>query len=118
MKTHSLANSEFKLENLLQSLPDKREELLPYVAKVKQYSSECGCSLGGKFLLASLALCVARFLVFTPLGFTNLLRQFLFAVLFVFVSSIVGKFVGISLAKVRLARLYRCLNAKYGLEGE
>jgi hypothetical protein len=110
--------SHIKIENLLNSLPDEREELLPYVAKVKQYSSECGCSLGGKFLLASLALCVARFLLVTPVGFPNLLKQFLLAILFIFFSSIAGKLIGIGLAKIQLAGLYRHLNAKYGLEGE
>ena len=107
-----------QLETLLNSLPDRREELLPHVAKVKQYSSECGCSLGGKFLVAALALCVVRFVFFTPVGFSNLLRQFFLAILFIFLSSIVGKFTGIGLAKIRLAGLYRHLNAKYGPEGE
>ena len=113
-----MKRADFKIENLLDSLPDKRDELLPYVAKVKKYSSECGCSLGGKFLLISIALCLVRFFLVPPLGFASLLKQASIGIPFVFISSIAGKLIGISLAKINLALIHRDLIAKYGLEGE
>lgn len=105
------------LDYLLQTRPDKREELLPYVAKVKQYSNECGCSLGGKFLGAAFLLCALRFLLAGPAAFRNPARQFLFAILFVFFASMAGKLIGIGLAKLRLAHLHRQLIQRYGLKG-
>lgn len=113
-----MKNSRSTLDNLLTSLPHRRDELLPYVAEVKKYSSECGCSLGGKFLIASAALWALRWIFFTPHSSANVLKQILLGILFVFCSSILGKLAGITVAKIRLALLYQHLRFKYGLEGE
>jgi hypothetical protein len=106
------------LDNLLSSLPDRRDELLPYVADVKKYSSECGCSLGGKFLIASAALWALRWILFIPHSPANLFKQLVLGILFIFCSSILGKLTGITVAKIRLALLYRHLRFMYRLEGE
>lgn len=107
-----MKKSSFVIENLLISFPRDREEILHHADNMRKYSSECGCSLGALFLAASLA-AYALYLFFWDLSAAHLPRDILWGMLFIFVSSIVGKLIGIGIARIRLALLYRYLSTKY-----
>jgi hypothetical protein len=108
----------FKIENMLNSFPNDREEILQYVDRAKKYSSECGCSLGAKFLIASIGIFIFYFFHSNDFGIANLLKEILLGILFIFTSSIVGKLTGIGIARMRLALLSKYLISKYHISGE
>jgi hypothetical protein len=108
----------FKIENLLNSFPNDREEIFLYMDKVKKYSSECGCSMGAKFLMVSIGIFLIYFFRSNDFGVANLLKEFLLGILFIFTSSIIGKLIGIGIARLRLVLLSKYLIRKYRVLGE
>jgi|SRR5882762_2662021 len=113
-----MKKTRFKIENLLNSLPNDREEILPYIDRVKKYSHECGCSLGAKFLVASIGIFLIYFFHANDFAIANLLKQIFLGILFIFTSSIAGKLIGIGIARIRLALLCKYLIGKYHLPGK
>jgi len=108
----------FKIDTLLNSFPNDREEILLYVDRVMKYRYERGCSLGAKFLLAAIGIFLIYFFHSHDFGLANLLKEIPLGLLFIFTSSIIGKLIGIGIARLRLALLYRYLIGKYHLLGE
>ncbi len=113
----SMHKARHTLEGLLHSFPEERESLRPYVDRAKAYSNECGCSMGGAFLLGSLGLLILYCFLFNGFGRGNLLTDALWGTAFVFSAGIVGKLTGIGIARIRLALLYRHLVVKYQMKG-
>jgi hypothetical protein len=111
-----MSRATLALEQLLRSHPEERESLRPYVDRAKAYSNECGCSMGGAFLVASLGVLVYGVLS-GQLSRTDLAGTILEGAAFVFAAGIVGKLVGIGIARIRLQRMYRELTARYFVEG-
>jgi hypothetical protein len=74
--------------------------------------------MGAKFMLASFGIVGIYFVFFSEFIFPNVLVDILFGLLIIFISSAVGKIIGIGLAKLRLAQLYKSLQARYPLRGE
>lgn len=107
----------FKIENLLQAFPDNRQELLPYIDRAKDYSSECGCSMGAKFTIASLILFLVYFIRFHDPAFLIAVGQIVGGMVFIIVASGVGKWIGINIAKIRLKLLYRQLMVQFPVQG-
>jgi hypothetical protein len=105
------------LERLWQDLPDARETLRPYVEKGKSFRNECGCVMGGVFLIVALATLIADNLFCHRISGRGLLASALRESAFVFGTSMVGKTIGIGVARMRLALLYRELRIRYGIEG-
>jgi hypothetical protein len=91
--------------------------LRPYVERAAAYSNECGCGMGGAFLIGSIGVLFLYGFFFKGFGGDNLLTEALCGIAFVFTASIVGKLTGIGIARIRLALLYRHLRVKYELEG-
>lgn len=106
------------LERLLRSFPEERESLRPYVDRATSYGNECGCSMGGAFLVVSLALVILYVFLFNKLDKANLIADVVLGTAFVFIAGIVGKLAGIFIARIRLAMLYRHLRIRYRVEGE
>ncbi len=113
----SIYKARHTLERLLHSFPEERESLRPYVDRAKAYSNECGCSMGGAFMVGSLGLLILYGLLFNGFGRGNLLTDALWGTAFVFGAGIVGKLTGIGIARIRLAMLYRHLRIRYHMEG-
>ena len=103
------------LDRLLHSFPEERENLRPYVDRAKAYSNECGCTMGGAFSVAALALVIVHFLL-NGLFKGSVLSEIVWGTTFVFGASIVGKTLGITIARIRLALLYRQLQTLYQVE--
>jgi len=108
----------FKIENLLSSFPNDRQEIHLHVDRLKKYKDECGCSMGAKFLIASMGIFIIYFFHSHHFGIVDLLQQILLGIFSIFTSSIVGKIIGIGIARIRLALLYKHLFAKYPISGE
>ena len=76
--------------------------------RIARLANECGCAMGGTFLAIAVTTSIAYFLVAGEPG----LRSGLLAIGFVFVASMVGKFVGLGVARIRLLWLHRVLTAR------
>ena len=111
MSTHSRHGAANYLDHLLRSGMD-RQQLVPYVDRVEKLQSECGCAMSGAFasvaLLVAIAAGVARYsTVESPV------RSVCLALLAVFVAGLLGKGIGISIARIRLWLLYREMKHVY-----
>ena len=106
------------LERLWQTLPDERENLRPYVEKAKSYRNECGCELGGVFLVGALAFLLFDIIFIHRISGGGWLAGTLHGSAFVLGTSILGKAIGIGVARMRLAMVYRGLRNRYRIVGE
>jgi hypothetical protein len=105
------------LERLLSSRPDQREALRFYIQRAKALRNECGCAMGGAFLIGSIGLLIIYHLFLRDIGRMSLLTEVLAGVAFVVSAGMIGKVVGIGIARVRLAILYRGLRVRCRTEG-
>lgn len=101
------------IEQVLQALPADGEERRIRLARARAYAAECGCSLAGVFLLLSAALVALYGIISGSLSRADALV----GTLVVFGASIVGKLLGIGVARLRLALLARYIIARYRSEG-
>jgi hypothetical protein len=113
-----MTNYTFNLPRALNAYPDHTTHILQETERIKQLRDECGCLMGAKFMLASFGIVGIYFVFFSEFIFPNVLVDILFGLLIIFISSAVGKIIGIGLAKLRLAQLYKSLQARYPLRGE
>lgn len=89
-------------------LPDGDPWTAEIRSRIARLASECGCTMGGIFLAAAMAAAVAYFVITAALDFGSMLL----AIGFVFGASVVGKFVGLGVARIRLLLLRRALSAR------
>lgn len=108
----------FNLEKILDAHPNQRAEILPSLHKANQYSTDCGCAMGARFLGASFLFFAISFVSAHNFEFVNILKQIGLGLLLIFAASIAGKLVGIGIAKIRLRLLYRQLAARYPISEE
>ena len=107
-----MKNTTVKIGNLLNSFPTDREERSRYLENAKQYSTECGCSLGAKFLATSFGVFMIYVFLSNDFGIASLVKYILLGTVFVFTSGIAGKLIGIGVARIKLVLLYRDLVGK------
>jgi hypothetical protein len=112
-----LAGEQDILERLLRSRPEARNRLLPYVRRAKTFHNECGCAMSGAFLVAALSLAFIHRLYWRNPFQAGVLAQLAVYVAFVLAAGFVGKLVGISVARIRLALLYRDLRNRFPIDG-
>jgi hypothetical protein len=105
------------IDQLFHSSPEAREWLGPYMKRIETYSHECGCSMGASFLVAALGLVLVHCFLAKDSCRTNMFTDALRGIVFVFFASVAGKLLGILLARVRLALLYRYLITEFRIEG-
>lgn len=108
-----MSKRKYQIEKILQSIPNDDETKIRYVKKIKKYSNECGCSWGANFLMASLAGTIGYLLFYYDWRQGNHAKLILIATLSVFISSGVGKLIGIGIAKIKLQLLYKSLINQY-----
>ena|ERR1700741_3508551 len=104
------------LERLWQALPNERDALRPYVEKAKAYRNECGCIMGGAFFIGALAFLICDFLFFHQMVGGSWVVATLRGAAFVLSASMLGKAIGIGIARIRLALIYRELRLRYRIE--
>jgi hypothetical protein len=107
---------ETTLERLLRLFPDERVRLRPYVDRAKTFQNECGCAMSGFFMTGSLV----ALTLYGLLGHrsSHLTRDVPVAVALVFGAGVLGKVVGVVIARLRLTLLYRRLRVEYSSEGD
>jgi hypothetical protein len=108
-----MSEAENAIERLQRAFPEERESLRPYSERAKAYSNECGCAMGGAFLVGSLALLILYGFFFNRFGRAGLIAYVFLGTAFVFGAGMAGKLAGIGVARIRLAMLYRHLRVKY-----
>lgn len=86
-------------------LPDTDPSKATDRARIARLGNECGCAMGGAFLIAASLLFAGYAVVFGELG----VRLVVFGVVFVFVASMLGKLIGILIAIARLGVIRRGL---------
>jgi hypothetical protein len=97
-----------EIDQLVGQLALESSERLDVKARMARYNRECGCSLGGLFMVAAL-LAAPAYIVVTAdfsIGAAGA------AIAFVFVSSLLGKALGLAVASVRLEMLRRSLSRR------
>jgi len=108
-----LKNIKKDVNSVLSAIPDSEIDRDYYVGKIKKYSTECGCSMGAVFLFAAAG--ISLYWLFIHVGWKNIhLLNFLWqGCLFVFLSALLGKALGITIARIKLRMLYYSLIKKY-----
>ena len=112
----STRNAAF-LERLWHALPNERDRLQPYVEKAKAYRNECGCVMGGVFFIGAFGLLIIDGLFSHQITDGGWVAATLRGAAFVFVASLLGKAIGIGIARLRLALTYRELRIRFRIEG-
>lgn len=108
-----MSRNESVLDQLLRSRPHDRERLLPYVAHAKALHGECGCGLGGAFATAALLAVAVDRLLFRIVVHGGVIPTLLRAAAIVLAAGLAGKLIGIGIARLRLALLYRHLRIRF-----
>jgi hypothetical protein len=101
------------LERLWRRLPHERENLRPHIEKARSYRNECGCAMGGVFLIAALVLVTLDGVFFHRLSGRGWFTEALRGSAVVFGAGIFGKAIGIGFARTRLALVYRTVRIRY-----
>jgi hypothetical protein len=94
-----------RADALARLLPDTDPGKATARASIARLGSECGCAMGGAFLIAAFLIAAAYAVFFGDLG----VRLVLLGVVFVFVTSMLGKLTGVLIAVARLAVIRRRL---------
>jgi hypothetical protein len=116
-KATSAAGGGEILDGLLAARPDQRDALRSYVQRAKALRNECGCAMSGAFLTAAIVVFITQFVFFRNVHRMPLLGEVPAGVAFVFVAGLIGKALGVGVARLRLALLYRGLRIRYRGEG-
>jgi hypothetical protein len=103
-----MARTSAAIEELMAQLvlgPSERSEVQVRMAR---YNRECGCALGGVFMVAALLTVLVYIVVTASLS----IGVFGIGIAFVLVSSLTGKVLGLVMASVRLELLRRTLSRR------
>ena len=103
-----------RADALASLLPDTDAGKATTRACIARLGNECGCAMGGSFLVAASLLAAAYPVFFGELG----VRLVVLAVGFVFVTSMLGKLTGILIAVARLAVIRRRLRGQVAIVGD
>ena len=105
------------LERLWRTLPDDRERLRPFVERAKVHRNDCGCAMGGVFLVGAVVLLIIDVLFFHIVGGRDWVMVALLGAGFAFAAGFLGKLVGLAIARMRLGLVYRELRVRYDIQG-
>ena len=89
-----------------------RQRLAPYVLRAKKLHAECGCALSGAFASIALITLVAAAIVWHA-SVESPIRAALLALAVIFLAGLLGKGLGISIARIRLRLLYQEIEHVY-----
>ena len=81
-----------------------------------RYRTECGCAMGGAFLVAALVGWIAHVIEEGHFDAGHLVRQMLVGALIVITCSIAGKGIGIGIARLRYVVICRRIHRLYRME--
>ena len=105
------------LSHLWATLPAERETLRVYVERAKAYRNDCGCAVGGICVVATLAMLILYGFVYRRFDVEHWLLETISATVCLFGAGLLGKMMGIGLARIRLILLGRDLRNRYPVRG-
>ena len=105
------------LRHLWVAFPAEHETLRVYGNRAKSYRNDCGCAMGGVFVVITLAVLILYGFVYHLFDLRHLLHDAVSAVACLFSAAILGKLVGIGIARTRLVLLGRELLRRYSSWG-
>jgi hypothetical protein len=103
------------LNRLIELFPDDREQLVAVANRAARLSQACGCTEGAIAMTIALAIAGLYYLWAGRSG-GGVRISALWALPFVLAASGIGKLIGIGVARLRLAVIYRRVYAKYDPE--
>ncbi|MBA4407611.1 hypothetical protein C0389_10080 [bacterium] len=89
-----------------------QEENFKYNEQINKYRNACGCETGSVFLTIASVVCIIGIVSNFSFFEFSFLHKVLFSVVFIFIFSIIGKLVGLFIAKIKLYRLLKNLKKK------
>lgn len=84
-----------------------------FVRKLKTYKNECGCKLGGIFAISAIIICLSYALLFHPISVFAGIELIFWSAIVVMAAGLVGKGIGIGVARLKLTALYRTVLRLY-----
>jgi len=101
------------INRLIELFPDDREQLVAAADRAARLSHACGCAEGAIAMTIAMILAAAYY-AWPGRGASGAMRvSVLWAIPFILTAAALGKLIGIGVAKLRLALIYRRLYAKY-----
>jgi hypothetical protein len=107
-RRRSMARTSVAIDQLVGQLALESSERSDVQARMARYNRECGCSLGGLFMVAALLAAFAYIVVSADFSIGAAGA----GIAFVIVSSLLGKALGLAVASVRLEMLRRSLSRR------
>lgn len=104
-RTITLASS---VDALAAQLPDGDPRKAEFRSRTATLAQECGCTMGGVFFVGASVLAVASFIAAGQLS----IGSGLLSIGFVFAAALLGKLVGLGLARIRLLALRHALTTR------
>lgn len=101
------------LSYLWLSLPTERKNLRIYLDRAKSYRNDCGCAMGGIFIVGTLAVLLIYGFVYRNYNDGHWFLQLIFAAACLFAAALLGKMTGIGIARLKLIFLGRELRRRY-----
>src|SRR5690242_8898722 len=105
------------IERMWNESPEERGNLWRYTERLTAYANDCGCSLGGAFMVSATVGVAIYALCFDGLRHATF-TDWLLAVALIMVVTLTGKGIGIGIARLRLRLLYREIRTKYHAGGQ
>jgi hypothetical protein len=90
------------------------DELVSWQTKLNSFVNECGCSLGAKFMLGFVTIYLAIIVVWPNLIAETLLYKILIGFAILISGAIIGKVMGITMAKINFRK--SCKQLMMGLD--
>lgn len=86
--------------------------------KLEKYRDDCGCGMGALFFIASIVFYLSYLLFIPNVDGIGSVRATVIGVVIAFISSIIGKSIGIGIARIRYTLLIRSIKTRRRLQGE
>jgi hypothetical protein len=101
------------INRLIELFPDDRDQLVAAADRAARLSHDCGCTQGAIAMTIAIALAAAYYAWPGQRASGAMRISALWALPFVITAAGLGKLIGIGVARLRLALIYRRLYAKY-----
>ncbi len=112
-KNHMAFLIKYRIDKILEGIPNDNEEKIKYIIKIKKYSNECGCAWGANFLMISVLGLIVYLLFYYNWSNVNPFKLGLTSMISIFICACTGKMIGIAIAKIKLNLLYKLLINTY-----
>gem|GEM_PF-3782783 len=107
-----MKNQNKQIYELVYSLPMSEELRKQYIDTIDQLTKECGCAMGANFTALSLILITIDCIFFYHFQWNTVLVRIITYVSFILILTLMGKLLGLLVARIKKYRLYKALQTK------